>query len=256
MATDNAPAGWLTDYVHGGRGKNGKIGIILVHGFTGSPASMRPWAHYFQELGYTIRVPRIPGHGTKWEDLNQVKWQEWPDRVQRDIDDLSKTCEKIFICGLSMGGGNTLYVAAKNQGTISGIVLVNPMIHIPGVKIKFGRLWAKLKAGMPSVGDDIKKPGVTEWGYDVLPTAGVVQLYEFLKKSRSYLGSVKTPLLLFHSVDDHVLEVTNTEIIMEEIGSNEKNRIELLNSYHVATMDFDAEMIFENSRVFVERLSG
>jgi len=82
-----------------------------------------------------------------------------------------------------------------------------------------------------------------------------VQLYEFLKKSRSYLGSVKTPLLLFHSVDDHVLAVTNTEIIMEEIGSNEKNRIELLNSYHVATMAFDAEMIFENSRIFVERLS-
>jgi carboxylesterase len=129
------------------------------------------------------------------------------------------------------------------------------MIHIPGVKIKFGRLWAKLKAAMPSVGDDIKKPGVTEWGYDVLPTAGVVQLYEFLKKSRSYLGSVKTPLLLFHSVDDHVLAVTNTEIIMEEIGSNEKNRIELLNSYHVATIDFDAEIIFENSRIFVERLS-
>ena len=155
-----------------------------------------------------------------------------------------------------MGGGNTLYVAAKNQSEITGIVLVNPMIHIPGVKVKFGRLLARLKAGMPSVGDDIKKPGVTEWGYDVLPTSGVVQLHEFLKKSRSMLSGVNTPLLLFHSVDDHVLGVSNTEIIMAEIGSKDKNRIELLNSYHVATMDFDAEVIFENSRLFVERLSG
>ncbi|MBU6243201.1 MAG: alpha/beta fold hydrolase, partial [Acidobacteria bacterium] len=156
MATDNAPAGWLTDFAHDGKGKNAKIGIVLVHGFTGSPASMRPWAQYLQDLGFTVRVPRIPGHGTKWQDLNHVKWHEWPDRVQNDIDDLHKICEKIFVFGLSMGGGNTLYVAAKNPEKITGIVLVNPMIHIPGVKIKFGRLLAKLKAGMPSVGDDIK----------------------------------------------------------------------------------------------------
>lgn len=83
-----------------------------------------------------------------------------------------------------------------------------------------------------------------------------MQLYEFLKKSRSKLPNVKTPLLLFHSVDDHVLGVSNTEIIMAEIGSLDKDRVELLNSYHVATMDFDAEIIFENSRLFVERLSG
>ncbi|MGA1707020.1 MAG: alpha/beta hydrolase, partial [Candidatus Nanopelagicaceae bacterium] len=103
------------------------------------------------------------------------------------------------------------------------------------------------------VGDDIKKPGVDEYGYDVLPTRGVLQLQKFLKITRSRLPDVKIPLLLFHSVDDHVLPVSNTEIIMAEVGSEAKSRIELTNSYHVATLDYDAAIIFERSLDFVER---
>ncbi|NDE36161.1 MAG: hypothetical protein EB074_01810, partial [Actinobacteria bacterium] len=69
------------------------------------------------------------------------------------------------------------------------------------------------------------------------------------------LPSIKTPVLLFHSVDDHVLDVSNTEIILDEIGSSSKQRIELLNSYHVATLDYDADIIFENTRLFIEERS-
>jgi carboxylesterase len=66
------------------------------------------------------------------------------------------------------------------------------------------------------------------------------------------LHDVTVPLQLFHSVEDHTLPVSNTEIVMKEVNSREKNRIELVNSYHVATMDYDAEVIFENSRVFIQ----
>ena len=255
MATTNAPTGWLEDFHAMGKGDHAEIGVILVHGFTGSPASMRPWAHFLNEAGYTVSVPRIPGHGTQWQDLNSVAWPEWPAKVQSEIDNLSKTCHKIFIFGLSMGGGNTLLTTSRNQSKVTGILLVNPMIHIPGIKPMFRHIISRLKAGLPSVGDDIKKPGVTEWGYDVLPTKGVVQLYEMLKAARKSLKEISTPLLLFHSVDDHVLPVSNTEIIMSEIGSRDKQRVELTNSYHVATMDYDAELIFENSKLFIERLS-
>lgn len=256
MAIENAPAGWLEDFRAEGKGSRGEVGVILVHGFTGSPASMRPWAHYLNDAGYSVSVPRIPGHGTRWQDLNEVAWPEWPAKVQSEIDAMSKKCRSIFICGLSMGGGNTLLTASQNQEVLTGLVLVNPMIHIPGIKPMFRHIISRLKAGLPSVGDDIKKPGVTEWGYDVLPTKGVVQLYEMLRAARKSLASVRTPLMLFHSVDDHVLPVSNTEIIMKEIGSAEKQRIELTNSYHVATMDYDADLIFKNSQVFIESLSS
>ena len=252
MATSNTPAGWLEDYFAPGK-EHADIGIVFVHGFTGSPASMRPWAAYFEERGYTVSVPRLPGHATEWQDLNKVKWQEWPARVQVEIDKLKGICRKVFVFGLSMGGGTTLNVAENNE--LAGICLVNPMIHIPGNLIKFAPVLAVLQPGRSSVGDDIKKPDVTEWGYDMLPTKGVVQLNKMLKVTRANLSSVTCPTLLFHSVDDHVLPISNSNIIMSEIASISGQRIELTNSYHVATMDFDAPLIFANSLAHVEHWS-
>lgn len=255
MGLEGAPAGWLQDYRADGQGEKAKIGVLLVHGFTGTPASMRPWAHNLNEQGYTVSVPLMPGHGTKWQDLNKVKWQEWPKKLQSELDHLSQRCEKIFICALSMGCGNSLYVAAQNQNRLSGLILVNPMIHIPGLQIRFAWLISRIQKSRASVGDDIKKPGVTEWGYDALPLKGVAQLYKYLKLARAGLKKVNTPTLVFHSVEDHVLPVSNTEIIMAEMASRDKQRIELVNSYHVATLDYDAEIIFENTKLFIQERS-
>lgn len=255
MAIDNAPAGLLEDFAIRGSGVEARIGILLVHGFTGSPASMRSWAEFFGARGYTVRVPRLSGHGTQWQDLNKVPWQDWPARVVEELEELHKTCEKVFIFGLSMGGGTALHVAAHHGEKIAGIVLVNPMIHIPGISAKFAPILSKFRSHLPAVGNDIKRPGVTEYAYDALPTRGVVQLAKLLKSSRSTLGLIQNPLLLFHSVEDHVLPVSNTEIVMAEIGSPRKQRVELLNSYHVATIDYDSTFIFENSLIFVQELS-
>ena len=252
MATTSAPAGWLEDYYALGT-DNADVGIIFVHGFTGSPASMRPWAAFFEERGYTVSVPRLPGHATKWQDLNKVKWQEWPARVQVEVDKLQQSCRKLFVFGLSMGGGTTLNIAENNE--LDGICLVNPMAHIAGYLIKVAPALAIFQPGRASVGDDIKKPEVTEWGYDVLPTKGVVQLNKMLKVTRANLSKVKCPTLLFHSVDDHVLPISNSNIIMSEIDSISGQRVELTNSYHVATMDFDAPLIFANSLAHVKQWS-
>ncbi|NBN91100.1 MAG: alpha/beta fold hydrolase [Actinobacteria bacterium] len=255
MAIEGAPQGWLSDYRAEGSGANSHIGVILVHGFTGSPASMRPFANFLNKKGYRVTVPLIPGHGSRWQDLNKVHYSNWAAKVEKELIELKRECRKVFMVGLSMGGGNSLYVAADHQDKVDGIILVNPMIHIPGIQIKLISIISRLQKSRASVGDDIKKPGVTEWGYDALPLKGVAQLYKYLKLARKRLPSIKTPVLLFHSVDDHVLDVSNTEIILDEIGSSSKQRIELLNSYHVATLDYDADIIFENTRLFIEEIS-
>lgn len=249
MTTLGAPEGWLNDFA---ADSDGDVGVLLLHGFTGSPASMRPWAHFLQDKGIAVRVPRIPGHGTRWQDLNKVKWQSWPKRAEEDLQELIARYKKVFVFGLSMGGANTLHIAAKHSSLLGGIVLVNPMIHIPDPTIKFIDLIKYITPKRPSVGDDIKKPGVTEWGYDALPMKGVAQLHRFLKVTRSTLNSVACPTLLFHSTEDHVLPVSNTEIIMAELGASKKTRIELGNSYHVATLDYDADTIFESSYQFIK----
>jgi carboxylesterase len=151
-----------------------------------------------------------------------------------------------------MGGGTTLHIAAKASNKLTGIILVNPMIHVAFIGPKIAFFLSRFQKLRKSVGDDIKRPGVTEWGYDALPTRGVYELLKMLKYTRERLHDVTVPMQLFHSVDDHTLPVSNTEIVMKGVGSRIKQRIELTNSYHVATMDYDAEIIFENSRIFIE----
>jgi carboxylesterase len=252
MGVIGAPAGLLEDWSAVGSGKNKGIGVLLVHGYTGSPASMRPWAEYLNQKGFTVRVPLLPGHGTKPEDLNEVKWEQWPAKAEDELNELYKTCTKVFICGLSMGGAVTLNVASRNSQKLSGIVLVNPMSHLRFVSPELAFAVSRVKKFLKSVGNDIKRPGVTEWGYDANPTVGVYELLKMLRATRALLPKVTVPMQLFHSVDDHTLPVSNTEIIMKGVGSRIKQRIELTNSYHVATIDYDAEIIYENSRIFIE----
>jgi carboxylesterase len=255
MAVEGAPIGWLQDWAATGTGKNARVGVLLVHGYTGSPASMRPWGEFLHSKGYTVRVPLLPGHGTQPELLNKVKWQEWPAKVEFELSELRKSCDHIFLVGLSMGGGTVLNVAASHNELLAGVILVNPMIHVKGVPVELAFFLSRLQKMRTSVGDDIKRPGVTEWGYDALPTRGVYQLLKMLRITRRNLKNITIPVQLFHSVEDHTLPVTNTEIILSEIGSINKSRIELVNSYHVATMDYDQELIFQNSLTFIEAQS-
>jgi carboxylesterase len=256
MSVHDAPAGMMQDWRAIGKGANSKIGIIFVHGFTGSPISMRPWAEDFLERGYSISVPLLPGHGTTPADLNQVKWPEWPAKVEAELDWMHSQGMTVFIFGLSMGGGTTLNIVSRHSSSIAGIVLVNPMIHVKFIPHQLAWVISRVQKMRDSVGDDIKKPGVTEHGYDSLPAVGVYQLLKMLSYTRKRLHDVTVPALVFHSKDDHTLPVSNTEIIMAGIGSVHKQRIDLVNSYHVATLDYDAEIIFENSLLFVQSHSS
>ncbi|CAB5238969.1 unannotated protein [freshwater metagenome] len=252
MALTGAPVGYLEDFSAAGSGKHAKIGILLVHGFTGSPSSMRPWAEYMNRFGFTVRVPRLPGHATDPHDLNKITWQEWPQKVESELEELQKTCEKIFIFGLSMGGGLTLLITELHVKDIAGIVLVNPMIHIPRLGPTLAKVMSVVRPMRATVGNDIKRKNVSEYGYDALPMVGIYELTKMLKITRAGLKKVDVPVLLFHSAEDHVLPVSNTEIILSEISSVKKSRVELVNSYHVATLDHDNDLLFANSLTFVE----
>jgi len=255
MSLNGAPAGLLQDFQAKGDKNNGHIGVVLVHGFTGSPTAMRPWAEFLNARGYSVRVPLLPGHGTKPADLNQVRWPAWPAKVTAEIVELQKHCSQVFVIGLSMGGGTTLHVAFELGDKLSGIILVNPMIHLKGVSPSLAFAISRVVKFGKSVGNDIKRAGVTEYSYDKMPYRGIHQLLTMLQLTRAALPSIKVPMQLFHSADDHTLAVSNTEIIMREIGSTNKSRIELLNSFHVATLDHDSELIFTNSLTFIEGLT-
>lgn len=237
-------------FVHDG----GPVGVLVSHGFTGQPKSVKPWARRLADAGHTVRAPRLPGHGTSWQEMNQTTWEDWFAEIDRNYRILADQCETVFMMGLSMGGSLTLRLAEQVGDGLAGIVLVNPAVH---TERKDGFLLPYLKhivPAFPGISNDIKKPGQDEGGYDKIPLRAAHSLQQLWADVRDNIDKVTQPLLLFRSVDDHVVEPSNAAWILANVSSTDKTEVVLHDSYHVATLDNDADTIFDGSVNFVERI--
>jgi carboxylesterase len=230
------------------------VGVLVLHGFTGSPKSVKPWGQRLAEEGWRVRVPRLPGHGTTWQDMNITTWQDWYAEADRNLRELLKTCEHVFVMGLSMGGSLTLRLAENHGDAIRGIVLVNPAVHserpdrflLPVIKHVLG--------SFPGISNDIAKPGVDEGAYTRIPLKAAASLQQMWGLVRQDIARVQQPLLLFRSATDHVVEASNGAWIMDHVSSPDRTEVILDRSHHVATLDYDAEIIEDGSIAFVRRL--
>ena len=231
----------------GGDGPEGRTGVLLVHGFTGTPMSMRPWGEHLAAAGFAVRCPLLPGHGTRWQDCNLVTHDEWTTAVGEAFDELAADCDRVFVAGLSMGGTLSLRLAEVRGDDVAGLLLVNPSLLTERLDAKLLPLLARITPSWAPIASDIKKPGVVELAYPKLPTRAMMQLRGLWALTRADLGAVTAPTIVFHSVEDHVVEPVNSEVLLAGIGSMDKTDVLLHDSYHVATLDNDAPKIFEGS---------
>ncbi|MBQ0923186.1 alpha/beta hydrolase [Saccharopolyspora endophytica] len=229
------------------------IGVLLCHGFTSTPQSMRGWAEHLAEAGHTVRCPLLPGHGTRWQELNRTTWRDWYGAVEQALDELRDRCRSVFVFGLSMGGTLTLRLAELHPD-IAGIVLVNPSVMTLRKEAKLLPVLSRVVPSMAAIAGDIAKPEVVELAYSRLPLRGMASLQQMWSVVRADLGSVRQPLLLLHSAVDHVVEPENSAIVLHEVGSQDVTEVVLDDSYHVATLDHDAPRIFSDSVEFVHRV--
>lgn len=235
-------------------GPDSRIGVLLIHGFTGSPASMTPWGKALSEHGWTIRVPRLPGHGSRWQDMNLTTWEDWYAEAERNLRELQATCDQVFVCGLSMGGSLTLRLAEKHGSDIAGIVLVNPAVHSERPDRHLLPVISKFLKAFPGISNDIAKPGQDEVAYGKIPLKAAHSLSQLWKLIKSDIAQVTQPVILFRSLQDHVVEASNAQWILEHVSSADKEEVLLENSFHVATLDYDAPLIQERSAEFIVRL--
>lgn len=231
-------------------------GILLIHGFTGSPASMVPWGKAMGVEGFTVKVPRLPGHGSRWQDMNLTTWEDWYSEAERNFQILQQSCENIFVCGLSMGGSLTLRLAEKHGDEIRGIVLVNPAVHSERPDRHLLPILSKFVGSFPGISNDIKKPGQDEVAYTRIPLKAAHSLSELWKVIKSDIANVTQPILLFRSKVDHVVEPSNAEWILRNVSTTDKTEVILKDSFHVATLDNDAPLIESMSIDFIRRLSN
>ena len=229
----------------------GATGVLLCHGFTGSPQSLRPWAEYLAEAGLSVWLPRLPGHGTTWQEMARTRWEDWYAEVDRAFDELRAKSDEIFVMGLSMGACLALRLAEVRGPAISGLVLVNPSVT---ADTRLFLLAPALKFVLPSlkgITSDIKKQQTSELGYDRIPVKAAATLPGLWKITQSQLSDVTQPVLVYHSTVDHVVGPGSLEVLRQALPAGQVDVRELADSYHVATLDNDAPTIFAGSLEFV-----
>ena len=231
--------------------EGGPTGVLLCHGFTGCPQSLRPWAEYLASEGLTVSLPRLPGHGTTWQEMNRTRWEDWYAEVDRAFGELQAATSEIFVMGLSMGGCLALRMAELRGDGVAGLVLVNPSL---AADTKLFLLAPVLKLVVPSlkgVGSDIKKEGASELSYDRVPVRAAATLPALWKVTQQQLGEVTQPVLVYLSTTDHVVGPASMRVLRAALPAAQLTVRECADSYHVATLDNDAGQIFDGSLEFV-----
>jgi carboxylesterase len=233
----------------------GSLGVLLLHGFTGSPVSMRPWAEHLADDGFRVALPRLPGHGTTWQDLNTTGWFDWYRTAETEFTALAAECTHVFIAALSMGASLALRLAERYGEQVAGMVLVNPFVDTKDPRRRLLPVLRLVAPSFPGVVNDIAKPGQEEGGYSRLPLTALYSLVRAWRQLHADLPTVTSPLLIYQSHADHTVDTSSVPLIMAKVSSREVSLRTLPRSYHVATLDYDAEEIFAGSSDFFRQLA-
>lgn len=234
-----------------------ETGVLVMHGFTGTPQSVRPWAEHLAKSGWTVLAPRLPGHGTSLADFAESTPQEWVGEAEMSLDGLFEHCSSVFLCGMSMGGTIVLDLAARHADRVAGVVCVNPSVYSDDPRARLAPLLGRLPFSVKGIGSDIADPSQRELCYDRVPLRTAAYLITFQNAVKAELAQIHAPLLLFGSRQDHVVPPGNTPYVAEHVASTDVEVVWLERSYHVATLDYDADVIFERSTEFIaKRLAG
>lgn len=235
---------------------SGRVGVLVLHGFTGSVHSVRPLAEAFANAGFYVEAPLLPGHGTTPADLATKSWADFRKAVEAEYLAIEAACEQVLVAGLSMGGTLAVDLAASHRG-ICGLVLVNPFVEPPAAAFR-SILRRALESGasfVPSIGSDIARPGVQGGGYHETPIAPLLSLSEAIEEVAPRLSEITCPTLLFSSRVDHVVPTSAGDLVEATIGG-ELERVYLENSLHVATLDVDAAEIEARAVAFAHKVSA
>jgi carboxylesterase len=227
----------------------GPVGVLVLHGFTGSTQTVRDWAAHLAAAGLTVRAPLLAGHGGTWQDLAKTGWTDWYADASRAFASLSERCPQVFVAGISMGGCLALRLAETQGQLVSGVIVVNPSLAADTPLIALAPVLKYAVKSLKSIGGDIKKAGVMEQAVKRTPVASVATLPAMWRTTVAALASVTQPLLVFRSTEDHVVGPASMKALMTALPGAEVRP--LANSYHVATLDNDAPAIFDGTLAFI-----
>jgi carboxylesterase len=233
------------------------VGVLVVHGFTGSTQSMRYLGEgLHKKFGFSVVGPRLPGHGTSPDDMETTGYLDWLGAVERALHDLARRKRKVLVTGLSMGGTLTLNLAARFPNEVAAIA---PVAAAAGVMSEgIGDVLAMNPAPkrLPGIGSDMKTKDIVELAYQEVPVVCIREISALVSMTQAILSRIVCPALVIHSREDHVVPPRNAMDVVNAIRSDDVRLLWLNNSYHVATIDNDKDLIVDRIGAFFNEMAA
>ena len=230
----------------------GPVGALLTHGFTGSPQGMRALGEHLAANGIATVGPRLPGHGTTWQDLSARSHEEWTGAVEAGYEALAQRCDEVFLVGLSFGSALSVDFTARNPEKVSGLVLLASFLMTKDPRRFLAPAIRLIVQSLPGVGNDIADPEMREIVYDRVPTKAAYSMLQFCRGARAKLPRITRPTLIMHSKNDHTAHPDNAQMIFDEIKSTDKELVWLDRSYHVITVDYERDQVYDKTLTFMK----
>jgi carboxylesterase len=233
--------------------EGGPVGVLLIHGFTGSPPEMRRVGDYLARRGLTVSGPCLPGHGTTPEDLNRRRWSEWTAHVEGALVELQARCQTVFVAGLSMGALLALYLAAGHP-ELAGAAAYSPALLLADRRSLLAPLLKRLIRQAPKGDDDLTDPAARAhiWSYTAWPAAAVHELNQLRGEVKRRLPRVTCPLLVIYSTRDQSIHPHSARTTYQRAGSADKELVALHNSGHVITVDSEWQAVADKTYQFIQ----
>lgn len=230
----------------------GRVGALLIHGFTGAPTEMRPLGELLASRGYTVSGPLLPGHGTEPADLAGVRWTDWTGAIEEAYLDLRGRCDQLFVAGLSLGSLLTLNLAASQP--VDGIAVLSPAIFVANPMMRFSWIAQLLPLTMrqDSPGSDLVDPDAVNriWCYEQFPARAAHQVHLLNRRVRALLPQITVPVLAIMSTGDEALKYQSGPYLIEQIGSADKELLPLHESGHNILADGERHLVMEKVAEF------
>jgi len=232
-----------------------RTGVLCLHGFTGSPHTMQPVSDAVVAAGFDVTAPCLPGHGTVVDDMLDTTWADWSATVEEAYRRARAAHDRVVLVGLSMGGALCAWLAARHG--VDAVAFINPMVLPvdPGVQDMVREMIATGEVFAPQVGtgrSDIADPDAVENAYAETPLRPVLTLFEAIDRLQPELANITCPVVIMTSPQDHVVDPASSDLLASSV-SGPVERVMLPRSYHVATHDYDKQLVIDTVLDLIRR---
>lgn len=256
---------------------NGEVGVLLIHGLTGTPTELRRVAQGLAKRGCTVYVPTLAGHCGDNADLLATRWRDWYESARKTFVGIRHRHSQVFVGGLSMGAVMSMHMAAEHPGQIAGLLLYSTTLRYDGwnmpklarlshlvMAIPFGVHLCRFNEKSPYGIKDGRLRAIVERqmkagesasaGLLTMSGTSVRELHRLIAVVKRCMPSVTTPALVLHAREDDITSRWNADYVERKLGGP-VCKVLLDNCYHMITVDLQYRQVVELSANFIEQLA-